>query len=269
MSHIELDAARWTSVLALVIACAPGDRPVHIEYAAVTLDILGAPAATYFTVRDEGSRPDSITALAVDAARSASMRTPQPHRSPMSGMSSAAMMLPVTRVPIGARGTVRFAPGGYTGMLYGLQRTLAPGDSVRLTVQLVSGRTASVMAPVLAYADLEAALGPAPSSAGTPVEPSIGEGVRLYRSNGCASCHGAEGHGDGPVGRALVPSPRDFRQEAAFKAGTDTESIALTLAVGVPEGGSMPLYAHLTNHERRSLARYVISLRTPTPDRTN
>lgn len=265
MSHIELDAARWTSVLALVIACAPGDRPVHLEHAAVTLDILGAPAAAYFTVRDEGSRPDSIAALAADAARSASMRTPQPHRSPMSGMSASTMMLPVTRVPIGASGTVRFAPGGYTGMLYGLRRTLVPGDSVRLTIQLVSGRTGSVMAPVLAYADLEAALGPAPSSA----EPSIGEGARLYRSNGCVSCHGAEGHGDGPVGRALVPPPRDFRQEAAFKAGTDPESIALTLAVGVPEGGSMPLYAHLTNHERRSLARYVISFRTPTPDRTN
>jgi mono/diheme cytochrome c family protein len=66
------------------------------------------------------------------------------------------------------------------------------------------------------------------------------------------------------VARTLNPPPRDFRTASAFKNGADEGAIAQTLATGIPGGGAMPLYAHLTDRERRSLALYVISLRTPT-----
>jgi mono/diheme cytochrome c family protein len=263
MSHITIDAARWTTVLAFAIACTTEARPVTVERTAVALGRTGAPPALYFTVRDAGARGDSVTRIVVDAAQAVAMQSPRPHRVPTSGTSSAAMMMIVSSAPIGAGGTLRFAPGGYEGALWGLRRALAPGDSVRVTVMLASGRAATAVAPVVAYADLEATLDPS-SSAGPATEPTVAEGLKLYRSNGCIGCHGPDGHGDGPVARDLLPPPRDFRVAAAFTGGTDVESIALTLAVGVPSGGSMPYYAHLSNAERRAIARYVISLRTTT-----
>jgi mono/diheme cytochrome c family protein len=91
---------------------------------------------------------------------------------------------------------------------------------------------------------------------------SIREGRTLYQTNGCISCHGPDGHGDGPVGKTLTPVPRDFREAGAFKNGTDVAAIARTLAEGLSvNGGRMPPFSHLTAAERRSIARFVISLR--------
>lgn len=262
MSHLAAEAARWTSVLAFAIACTPGVGSVPVERAAVALGRPGAPPALYFTVVGAGARPDSVVRIEVDAAQAVAMQSPQPHRLPTSGTSSAAMMMMVSAAPISAQGTLRFAPGGYEGALWGMRRALAPGDSVRVTVKLASGRSGTAVASVVAYADLEATLDPSSVADGPAAEPTMAEGLKLYRSNGCISCHGPDGHGDGPVARDLIPPPRDFRVAAAFTGGADAESIALTLAVGVPSGGSMPYYAHLSNHERRAIARYVISLRT-------
>ena len=102
------------------------------------------------------------------------------------------------------------------------------------------------------------------------VAPSIEEGRTIFTSDGCANCHGLTGQGDGAIAKTLNPPPRDFRVAAAFKNGTDEAAIAQTLATGIPNGGAMPLYAHLSERERRSLALYVISLRQtategPTP----
>lgn len=48
------------------------------------------------------------------------------------------------------------------------------------------------------------------------------KGKTLYETN-CASCHGATGKGDGPVGAALPePKPRDFTA-GAFKLDTDKD----------------------------------------------
>lgn len=41
-------------------------------------------------------------------------------------------MQPINRLEIPAQSTVRLAPGGYHIMLIGLNRTLNPGDSIRL-----------------------------------------------------------------------------------------------------------------------------------------
>lgn len=105
--------------------------------------------------------------------------------------------------------------------------------------------------------------------------PTAREGRTLYAENGCASCHGAAGRGDGPVSATLDPRPRDFRDAAAFKNGFDVTAIAATVANGllveVPvsdgrSGGShhrqgMPKFEHLSETERQSLALYVIALR--------
>lgn len=44
-------------------------------------------------------------------------------------------------------------------------------------------------------------------------------GKALFEAN-CASCHGTSGKGDGPVGAALNPPPRDFTV-GAFKFDVD------------------------------------------------
>jgi high-affinity iron transporter len=102
-----------------------------------------------------------------------------------------------------------------------------------------------------------------PACDGATGQASVIEGKALYRENGCGTCHGASGHGDGPVAKTLDPRPRDFRDQAAFKNGIDVGAIARTIETGVPQGGRMPQFSHLMERERRSLALYVITLREP------
>jgi copper(I)-binding protein/cytochrome c553 len=90
----------------------------------------------------------------------------------------------------------------------------------------------------------------------------IEQGRVLYAANGCGTCHGLTGRGDGPIGKTLHPPPRDFRDAAAFKNGADPAAVASTIATGLTrDGGQMQSYFHLSTRERHLLARYVISLR--------
>ena len=105
--------------------------------------------------------------------------------------------------------------------------------------------------------------------------PSAAEGRSLYLENGCVSCHGPLGKGDGPLAAALAPKPIDLSKPNLFKRGSGEAAIARTLADGVmnPKMAmpqmrdthhelSMPKFDHLTDTERRSIALYVISLHT-------
>jgi mono/diheme cytochrome c family protein len=109
---------------------------------------------------------------------------------------------------------------------------------------------------------LIAVMGSAHACQSTTEVSSIEEGRTLYETNGCVSCHGPLGHGDGTVGKTLTPAPRDFRDAGSFRNGTDVGAIARTLAVGLSvNGGRMPQFGHLTEVERRSIALFVISLK--------
>ena len=103
--------------------------------------------------------------------------------------------------------------------------------------------------------------------------PSVSEGRLLYQANGCASCHGASGRGDGPIAVRLGSKPADLHDPGLFTRGAGEIEIAKTLAVGIhsAEASSpqlhrthhelaMPKFDHLTEIERRSIALYVISL---------
>jgi high-affinity iron transporter len=90
----------------------------------------------------------------------------------------------------------------------------------------------------------------------------VEQGRQLYAVNGCGTCHGLQGAGDGPLAKTLTPPPRNFRDANAFKNGTDPSSIANTIATGLTrDGGQMQSYFHLSERERYLLARFVISLR--------
>jgi len=267
---------------ALAGACAPAGPSVVVDRAVIVLPAGNAPAALYFTIRNNGVMPDTLLALSVDVAGRTSMHTELQHQMALGAMS---IMTPVAFVPIADGSAVRFAPGELHGMVEELRRPLVRGDSVRMSARLAHGAAVATV-HVVAYADLDSALAP-PSrlanilaavrrlavaagctSCDRSAIPSIGEGRTLYLANGCATCHGPGGQGDGPLSRTLNPPPRDFRDATAFKNGVDPSSIAQTIAEGIAVGGAMPRFAHLTDYERRSLALYVISLRDNPPART-
>ncbi len=250
-------------------ACGAETPVIELERAVLALPAGGTPAAVYFTVRNTSRMPLEVREVLVDGADSTALLSVTAHRMPTASATrgATALLSPVTGVTIPERASVRFAPGGYTVGVSGLPRSLVRGDSVRITVRLANAWSRSAMAAVVAYSDLDTALVASASRDTAPDSlPTVARGKSLYLGNGCAACHGLEGDGTGPVGRTLSPPPRNFRVAAAFRNGADEAAIAQTLATGIPNGGAMPLYAHLTNAERRALALYILSFRSSSPD---
>jgi cytochrome c len=103
------------------------------------------------------------------------------------------------------------------------------------------------------------------------VEPTgaeqVSKGGEIYAIQ-CASCHGAQGRGDGPAAAALQPPPRNFAAPAdQWTQGTSALAIFNVLTLGI-EGTSMPAYAHLPEEERWALTHYVRTELMPEEIRT-
>jgi mono/diheme cytochrome c family protein len=89
----------------------------------------------------------------------------------------------------------------------------------------------------------------------------VAEGRALYDANGCGTCHGPDGRGDGPVSKAMHSSPRDFHNPASFVNGYGVGQIARTIGTGLTQGNQiMPPYPHLSVNDRELLATFVMSL---------
>ena len=93
-------------------------------------------------------------------------------------------------------------------------------------------------------------------------------GQMLFEAN-CAACHGIGGQGDGPVGAALNPAPRDLTTgEFKFDAnGTGTpgedEDITLVIQNGAMEYGGSALMAPwptLSDDQVVDIVAYIRSL---------
>ncbi|MBI4566451.1 MAG: c-type cytochrome [Planctomycetes bacterium] len=124
---------------------------------------------------------------------------------------------------------------------------------------------------ILAPAILAALVGCGPVVSGRPPDRTAAAGSQktlfgkdLYASL-CATCHGAEGRGDGLAAEYLFPRPRDFtsgvykfRSTATGEAPTD-DDILRTITRGIP-GSAMPPFAHLSPDQSRSLVEFVKSL---------
>lgn len=79
--------------------------------------------------------------------------------------------------------------------------------------------------------------------------------VQKLFSENCASCHGAEGAGDGVAAQALAPRPTNFRREQP------SEQYAWKVLENGVAGTAMPNWkTKLTDEERHKLVAYVRSL---------
>ena len=80
----------------------------------------------------------------------------------------------------------------------------------------------------------------------------------------CATCHGPQGLGDGPVGKTLTPPPRNF-QEAKFKYGDTSKDHFEVITNGAASKGGSPLMAPwgkvISEQDRINLVKYVESLK--------
>lgn len=88
--------------------------------------------------------------------------------------------------------------------------------------------------------------------------PDVAAAAPLYRQQ-CASCHGAEGRGDGIAAHAAMePAPTDFTERGRARARS-LYGLYNTITLGV-EGTAMASFDHLPPDERWALAFYVGSL---------
>lgn len=95
------------------------------------------------------------------------------------------------------------------------------------------------------------------SSIYKPTPELIARGKTLFTTN-CASCHGAEGFGDGPAAAALNPKPRNFH-EGYWKFGGGLARVVRTITEGSP-GTAMAAFPGLPLEDRIAIAHYERSL---------
>ncbi|MBK8057980.1 MAG: copper chaperone PCu(A)C [Gemmatimonadetes bacterium] len=282
--HVAVRHVASLALLVLAPACSSGDSSLPLERMVVVIPVGNESAALYGTVRNLGAVDDTIVGIDVEIAERSALFSSREHLLPTDVAAAGAATgnrAPVVRAELKAGEQLRFSPDRLHALLGGLRRPLVRGDSTRVTVRFARGAPVSATARVIAYADLDSIVSPElsfdavrnvasrfqPIHDDSPIDsaavgPTAVEGRALYRANGCGSCHGPAGWGDGPVGKTLNPPPRDFRDANAFKNGSDVSAIAQTIATGIMTGGAMPRFVHLTNSERESIALYVLSLRT-------
>ena len=101
-------------------------------------------------------------------------------------------------------------------------------------------------------------------------------GKALFDAN-CSSCHGISGKGDGPVGAALTPAPRDFTIGAfAFDADQngspgDDQDLMLVIQNGAMKYGGSPLMAPwptFTEIQITDMVAHIRSMKTDEAEET-
>lgn len=122
--------AALAAPVALVSCAQP--QPLYVDQAWVQLNPNGTgPAAGYFTVHG-GEQPVKLLDVTTEGALQVEM-----HQSLMdNGMMT---MKPVDDVEIPAKGTVKFAPGGYHLMLFSLNPAVVDTGKVTLTLLFSNG----------------------------------------------------------------------------------------------------------------------------------
>jgi high-affinity iron transporter len=95
------------------------------------------------------------------------------------------------------------------------------------------------------------------------VAPDLSRGKQVFEAQ-CASCHGADGKGDGPAGVALTPKPANFHDAARMETLTPYK-VFNTTTFGIT-GTPMPGFPSLSDADRWAVAFFLFSLRQPACD---
>ncbi len=84
----------------------------------------------------------------------------------------------------------------------------------------------------------------------------VAKGKALFAAN-CATCHGAEGKGDGAAGKALDPPPRNLHVKEEFKYGAGDRGLYRTIFYGVDGTGMAPMEGTLKPEEVWQVVQFV------------
>ncbi|NJK79076.1 MAG: copper chaperone PCu(A)C [Chloroflexaceae bacterium] len=102
----------------------------------------GGNSAAYMTLVNTGSAADAVVGASTDVANIVELHTTE------MDANGVMMMRPLEQIDIPANGEVALQPGGIHVMLIDLTQDLEEGDTVNLTLELQSGGTLEVEAPV-------------------------------------------------------------------------------------------------------------------------
>ncbi len=94
-------------------------------------------------------------------------------------------------------------------------------------------------------------------------EADAAKGKQLYETY-CQSCHGPAGDGQGPIGKALDPAPRDFTKGDFKFGGTDQDIFdVISNGAAVKDGSPLmaPWGAVIPEADRWALVKYIRSLK--------
>ncbi len=96
------------------------------------------------------------------------------------------------------------------------------------------------------------------------------DGQAIYNSNGCATCHGATGQGDGAAAAAMNPKPRSFASgefsydtDGDGSKGSDADLMNIIKNGTAKYGGSplMPGRADIADADINAMIAYIRSLK--------
>lgn len=96
------------------------------------------------------------------------------------------------------------------------------------------------------------------------------DGQALYNANGCGTCHGATGMGDGPAAAAMNPKPRSFASaDFAYDTdgdgtkGSDIDLLNIIKNGSAKYGGSptMPARADIREADIKAMVTFIRSLK--------
>jgi copper(I)-binding protein len=139
----KLAGVMLATVLSGALAgCGGREAPVAGEAWVRLAAVPGRPAAAYFTLHG-GAKPATLAGLEIAGVPRVEM-----HESRMTGNGMMAMDA-VASVPVPAGATVKFAPGGYHAMLFGVPASVRPGGTLTMRFRFADGSAVEAPAKVV------------------------------------------------------------------------------------------------------------------------
>jgi mono/diheme cytochrome c family protein len=116
----------------------------------------------------------------------------------------------------------------------------------------------------VAFQMLSESVGPPPPEVAR--DPLLTQGRAIYLVR-CATCHGNDGRGDGPIASSLIGPPVGNFTRDQWKHGDRPEQVVSVIAEGVPNSRMQGWSTVLDPPELRAAAAYVYYLgKRPVPD---